>query len=76
MQALRDITSKIWPSTRAFAADIEEEYDTVRKWLLRGRIPERVWPKIIRRSARTANPITADKLLALNSKRDELQKAS
>jgi len=66
MQQIRDISTHVWPSTRSLAADIGEDYDTVRKWLLRGRIPERVWPAIIRRSANFAEPVTADKLMRLN----------
>lgn len=66
MQELRDITTKVWPSVRAMAADIEEDYETVRKWLLRKRIPDRVWPTIIRKSARCVQPVTAEMLLRLN----------
>lgn len=73
MQAIRDITSAVWPSVRAMAADIGEDYETARKWLQRGRIPERVWPALIRRSAHTDRPITADQLLKLNRPRKKRQ---
>lgn len=69
MQAIRDITTKVWPSARAMAVDIGEDYDTVRKWFLRQRIPERVWPAIIRKSARSERPLTAEILLSLNKPR-------
>jgi len=69
MQALGDIFTKVWPSARAMAADLGEAYGTVRKWRLRGRIPERVWPVLIRRTSRSGQPITAEQLLALNRAR-------
>lgn len=69
MQELRDITTKVWPSARAMAADIDEDYETVRKWFQRRRIPERAWPKIIRKSAHTERPVTSDLLLSLNKQR-------
>lgn len=69
MQEIRDITTKVWPSVRAMAADIGEDYDTVRKWFQRERVPERVWPAIIRKSAASERPVTADLLLKLNRPR-------
>lgn len=69
MQAIRDITTKVWPSVRAMAVDIGEDYETVRKWFQRERIPERVWPAIITKSATAKLPLTADKLLRLNRPR-------
>ena len=77
MQAIRDITGENapWPNARALADEIGEDYGTVRKWLQRERIPERVWPAIIRKSARTAHPITADLLLAMNKERRKRAKS-
>lgn len=69
MQEIRDITTKVWPSTRAMASDIGEDYETVRKWFQRGRIPSHVWPTIIKKSANSASPITANALLKLNRPR-------
>jgi hypothetical protein len=51
------------------AADLCEDYETVRKWFQRERIPERVWPKIIRKSSTSEWPVTADLLLKLNGPR-------
>jgi hypothetical protein len=48
------------------ATEIDEEYDTVRRWRSRMRIPERAWPKIIEKAARREVFITAGKLLELN----------
>lgn len=69
MQEIRDITTQVWPSVKAMAGDIGESYETARKWLQRGRIPERVWPILIRKSAHTAKPLTADTLMKLNQPR-------
>lgn len=66
MQALRDIFTAVWPNARVMAIDIGEEYDTVRRWRSRGRIPERAWPKIIEKAARREHFITAGQLLELN----------
>lgn len=69
MQQIRDIPQKVWPSMKAMAADIGEDYGTVRKWFLRQRIPERVWPSIIKKSASSDRPVTADMLLRINRPR-------
>lgn len=66
MQGIRDITLRVWPTVRAMAADIGEDYETARKWLLRGRLPERVWPALIQKSAHTPHPLTADMLMRAN----------
>lgn len=66
MQQLRDIFTKVWPNAAVMAIEIGEEYDTVRRWRSRGRIPERAWPKIIEKAARREHFITAGKLLELN----------
>lgn len=66
MQALRDIFTVVWPDARIMATEIGEEYETVRRWRSRGRIPERAWPKIIEKAARREHFITAGKLLELN----------
>lgn len=74
MQAVRDITSKVWPNVRALAQDLGEDYDTARKWIQRERIPERVWPVIIRKSAAMGRPVTAEQLLTINSPRKKRAK--
>lgn len=56
------------------AQDIGEDYGTVRKWFQRRRIPERAWPAIIRKSAETDHPVTAEDLLALNQPRKKRSK--
>jgi hypothetical protein len=66
MQALRDIFTKVWPNASVMAIDIGEEYDTVRRWRSRGRIPERAWPKIIEKAARREILLTAGNLMAMN----------
>jgi hypothetical protein len=48
------------------ADEINEPYDTVRRWRSRGRIPERAWAIIIEKAARREQFITAGQLLALN----------
>lgn len=68
MQDLQDIFSKIWPSVRALAKDIGEEYDTVLRWRLRGRIPEEHFEKLIQKAAIREHFITAGQLLAANKK--------
>lgn len=66
MQALRDIFTKVWPNARVMATEIGEEYDTVRRWRSRARIPERAWSKIIEKAARREHLITAANLLDIN----------
>lgn len=66
MQTLGDIFTTVWPNARVMAAEIGEDYDTVRRWRSRARIPERAWPKIIEKAARREVFITAGKLLELN----------
>lgn len=67
MQALCDIFTQVWPSARVMAEEINEPYDTVRRWRSRGRIPERVWAIIIEKAARREKFITANQLLNLNT---------
>jgi hypothetical protein len=45
------------------AEAIGEDYETVRKWFHRERIPERAWPRLINKSGGSLN---ADILLKLN----------
>lgn len=66
MQGLQDIFGR-WPSISALAEDINENYDTVLRWRIRGRIPEDAWPKLIERSAANNDPVTAEDLLAFNA---------
>lgn len=66
VQALQDIFTKLWPNARVMADEINEPYDTVRRWRSRGRIPERAWAIIIEKAARREQFITAGQLLALN----------
>lgn len=54
---------------QAMASDLGEDYNTVRKWFQRGRVPERVWPSIIGKSARSERPVSAETLLKLNGPR-------
>lgn len=70
MQELRDIFT-IWPSLKAMADDLDEKYDTVKRWRNRARIPDRAWPKIIEKAARREHLITAAELLELNHRRVE-----
>lgn len=65
VQGIQDIFTKVWPSVRALAEDINEEYDTVLRWRLKKRIPQDAWPKVIAKSAARNQPITADQLLSL-----------
>lgn len=65
MQGIQDIF-QIWPSVRDMATEIEQEYDTVLRWRLRGRIPEDSWDIVIQRAARHGKLVTAAQLLALN----------
>lgn len=48
------------------AEELEEDYEIVRKWRQRGRIPERAWPSLIEKAARRERLITASMLLNLN----------
>jgi hypothetical protein len=48
------------------ANEINEPYDTVRRWRSRGRIPERAWSVIIEKAARREKFITAAQLLSMN----------
>ena len=68
MQDLRDIFTKVWPNSRVMADEIGLPHDTVRRWMSRCRIPERVWPVIIEKAARREHFITATQLLNLNRK--------
>lgn len=67
MQELQDIFTQVWPNARVMADEINEPYDTVRRWRSRGRIPERVWTVIIEKAARREKFITAAELLNLNT---------
>lgn len=76
MQAIRDITGdgKLWPNARVMADAIGGDYETVRKWLQRGRIPSHAWPAIINKSAEAGRPVTADDLLAAHRPRKKRKK--
>lgn len=76
MQAIRDITKEIWPNARALSKDIGEDYETVRKWFQRKRIPQDAWPAIIRKSADLGKPLTAEQLLTLNKPRKKRRKTA
>lgn len=66
MQELRDIFN-IWPSIKDMADDLNEKYDTVKRWKNRKRIPSDVWPRIIEKAARKEHLVTAAQLLELNN---------
>jgi hypothetical protein len=66
MQELRDIF-EIWPSIKDMAADLNEKYDTVKRWRNRSRIPSDVWPRIIEKAARKERLVTAAQLLKFNN---------
>lgn len=66
MQHLQDIFS-IWPSVSSMADDLNEKYDTVLKWKVRGRIPEHAWPHIIEKAAKREHLVTAAQLLQFNA---------
>jgi hypothetical protein len=68
MQELRDIFG-IWKSLQAMADELNENYDTVKQWRTRGRIPSHAWPKIIEKAARHEKLVTAQQLLDLNMPR-------
>jgi len=67
VQGIQDIFSKVWPSVRALAEDIDEEYDTVLRWRLKKRIPQEHWQKVISKSAARNHPGTAEQLLAMSA---------
>jgi len=67
MQELRDIFG-IWPSLKEMADDLNEKYDTVKRWRNRSRIPDTAWPKIIEKAARRERLVTAAELLELNQR--------
>ncbi len=73
MRTLQDIF-EIWPSTSAMAKDLNEKYDTVKRWGLRGRIPVTVWPKLIEKAARKEHLVTAAELLRLNKPTPRMQR--
>lgn len=73
MQALQDIFA-IWPSLQAMASDLDEKYDTVKRWRNRGRIPATVWPKLIEKAARREHLVTAAQLLQLNKPTPRMQR--
>ena len=66
MQELRDIFA-IWPSIKEMADDLNEKYDTVKRWRNRRRIPSDAWPQIIEKAARREHLVTAAQLLELNN---------
>lgn len=66
MQELLDIF-EIWPSIKEMAADLNEKYDTVKRWRNRRRIPSDAWPQIIEKAARREQLVTANQLLAFNN---------
>lgn len=68
MQELLDIFN-IWPSLKDMADDLDEKYDTVKRWRNRKRIPSKAWPRIIEKAARREHLVTAAKLLELNTDR-------
>jgi len=73
MQELQDIFA-IWPSIQAMANDLDEKYDTVKRWRNRGRIPATVWPKLIEKAARREQLVTATQLLELNKPTPRMQR--
>jgi len=73
MQELRDIFA-IWPSIQVMADDLDEKYDTVKRWRFRGRIPPTVWPKLIEKAARREQLVTATQLLELNKPTPRMQR--
>lgn len=73
MQALQDIFA-IWPSIQAMANDLDEKYDTVKRWRIRERIPATVWPKLIEKAARREHLVTATQLLELNKPTPRMQR--
>lgn len=73
MQALRDIF-EIWPSIKDMADDLNEKYDTVKRWRTRGRIPSTAWPRLIERAAHREQLITATQLLRLNKPTPRMQR--
>lgn len=66
MQDVQDIF-RLWPSVSELASQIGEKPDTVLRWKLRGRIPERVWPKVIMAAGLMDKPLTVGQLLAANA---------
>lgn len=65
MQALPDIFG-IWPSLQDMAKEIDEKYDTVYRWQLKGRIPETAWAIIIEKAARRERLVTIAELHGAN----------
>jgi len=48
------------------AEALDEDYETVRKWRLRKRIPERAWPTLIEKAALREKLLTASQIMKLN----------
>lgn len=56
----------IWPSLVKMAEETGHEYDRVRKWRKRGRIPEHAWDDVISAAARRETLITVQQLRNAN----------
>lgn len=70
MQACRDIF-EIWgtnptESSQALAEALDEKPDTVYRWNLRRRIPERKWDGVIKSAASRGVALTPDELFRFN----------
>lgn len=62
MQSFRDVIAK-WPSIEALADDVGAKPVAVLKWRVRGTIPPRYWPALVRASlVREIAGVTHDKL--------------
>lgn len=62
MQAIEDIF-QIWPTTADLAREVNQNYDTVRKWKEHGRIPATAWRAVIIAAAKRERIISVDDLM-------------
>lgn len=70
MNTFKEILKR-WPSAQALATDIGEPYLTVRQWIVRDRIPSRVWPKVVAAADARGFDVTLELLADLNARHSE-----
>jgi hypothetical protein len=54
-----------WPSMGEMAADMQQQYDTIRKWRDRDSIPSAMWFDLLRAAKRRKIVLSAEDLILL-----------